>query len=220
VTQNRVEEGMARGDHRDAMIRTTKELLQSQGYPGTGLNQILKECGAPKGSMYHYFPGGKEELGAAALALAAEEIRSRMSALEGLAPAEAIARSGELLGRELLASDYGAGSPIATVALEMSSESEVLRQACVQAYDTWLAMFTHNLTAAGVSDEVARAASLVTLSAMEGALLLCRVHRSLEPLCRVTEAFTLMAAQLGPDMPEPPAIDGRWPGKATASEPE
>jgi len=192
------------------MVRTTKALLQEQGYPGTGLNEIIRRSGAPKGSMYHYFPGGKEALGAAALELAGEEIRAQLVALGDLPPAEAIVRSAEILGRELAASGFGAGSPVATVALEMSSASDVLREACAKVYDVWHQLLQENLMRAGVPETTARAAAMVTLSTIEGALLLSRVQRSLEPLQRATEVLALLASQLGPHTPEPPPFDHAW----------
>ena len=57
----------ARPKHRDNLIYTAARLFRQQGYAATGINDILREAGAPKGSFYHYFPGGKEELGAAAI---------------------------------------------------------------------------------------------------------------------------------------------------------
>src|SRR5215468_5205258 len=67
--------------HKDSLVRTAMRLFRQQGYASTGLQQVLAESGAPKGSLYHYFPGGKEQLGAAAVKLAAQLMGAMLSDL-------------------------------------------------------------------------------------------------------------------------------------------
>src|SRR5690242_14581980 len=98
-------------DTRDRVLRTAATLFRTQGYHATGLNQVLAEGGAPKGSLYFHFPGGKEQLAVESLQLSAGEF------CDQLRHAGSLDEALELLGEQLVASDFRAGCPIATVAL-------------------------------------------------------------------------------------------------------
>jgi len=67
--------------HKENLVRTAMRLFRKQGYASTGLQQILADSGAPKGSLYHYFPGGKESLGEAAVAMAGRLIGEMLTDL-------------------------------------------------------------------------------------------------------------------------------------------
>ncbi|HEY6409330.1 MAG TPA: helix-turn-helix domain-containing protein, partial [Ktedonobacteraceae bacterium] len=124
---------------RDLIIETTCILLESQGYHATGLNQIIAESGSPKGSLYHYFPQGKEELTAEAIArsgrIVERNIRSALANNEE--PAEAIATFVRTIARGVETSKFRAGGPLTTVALETINSSERLNLACREAY-AWI----------------------------------------------------------------------------------
>lgn len=158
------------------MVRTAAELFRTQGYHATGLNQVLTEGGAPKGSLYFHFPGGKEQLAVEAVALAGSDLRDALTAALAAEPdpAKALPQALEVLGQQLLASDFRSGCPIATVALDAAADSEPIRVACEEVYTSWQAVI-----AAHVGDEDL---ATVALAAIEGALLLARTSRSLEPL--------------------------------------
>lgn len=173
-----------RTDTRDRVVRTAADLFRAQGYHATGLNQVLSEGGAPKGSLYFHFPGGKEQLAVEAVTLSGEELRTSLTATLDAEPdaAKALARVVELLGAGLAASDFRDGCPVTTVALDAAAESEPIRVACADAYDSW-----QRAIADRVGDEDAATA---VLAAIEGALVLARTRRSLAPLHAV-------AARLG-----------------------
>jgi TetR/AcrR family transcriptional regulator, lmrAB and yxaGH operons repressor len=158
------------------MVRTAAALFRAQGYHATGLNQVLSEGGAPKGSLYFHFPGGKEQLAVEAVALAGNDLRDSLTAVLAAEPdpVKALTQALELLGRQLLASDFRSGCPIATVALDVASDSEPIRVACEEVYTSW-----QSVIAAHLGDENL---ATVALAAIEGALLLARTRRSLEPL--------------------------------------
>jgi TetR/AcrR family transcriptional repressor of lmrAB and yxaGH operons len=158
------------------MVRTAAELFRAQGYHATGVNQVLTEGGAPKGSLYFHFPGGKEQLAVEAVALAGNDLRDSLTAVLTAEPdpVKALAQALELLGAQLLASDFRSGCPIATVALDAAADSEPIRVACEEAYASW-----QSVIAAHLGDEDL---ATVVLAAIEGALLLARTRRSLTPL--------------------------------------
>jgi TetR/AcrR family transcriptional repressor of lmrAB and yxaGH operons len=174
-------------DARERAIATTARLLQEQGYAGTGVNQILQESGAPKGSFYFHFPGGKEQLAIEALQRAGEQVAAvlRQLAQSTASPADLIDKFMTAEARMLSRSRYRQGCPIATVALEMSSESELIQVACRDIFTTWTAILTqHFASYVGTS---APDLAEYTIIALEGALLLSRVRRDTGPLLRLRD---------------------------------
>lgn len=169
---------------RQQIVTTTSRLLETQGYHGTGLNQIIRESGAPRGSLYYYFPNGKEELAAAAIAQ-----RGRtMADFIGEALAAHDDAQAAILGffdravEYIEGSGFCGGAPMAAVALETAGSSERLRAACADAYAALVRVFAAKLEAGGYAP--ARAHSLATLinAAIEGAMILSRAQRSAAPL--------------------------------------
>ncbi|MCU0509263.1 MAG: TetR/AcrR family transcriptional regulator [Anaerolineae bacterium] len=169
---------------REQIIETTSHLLEQQGYYATGLNQIVQESGAPKGSLYYYFPQGKEELTAEAIDRSAREftriIETELARYDD--PAETIYQFMQGLAEHAQASDCRGGAPIATVALETAGHSERLTAACQAAYGRYQSAFAARFVASGFSEE--RAAQLATLivAAIEGGMILSRTQRSAAPL--------------------------------------
>lgn len=180
--------GDGRVSHRVRLIETTAGLLQRQGYRNTGLNQILEEAGTPKGSLYHYFPGGKEELAAAAIAHAATDVATRLTAIcaAEATPESAIDAVLDHFIAELEESGFQKGCPVATVALEEAGQNPTLQQACAQAYQVWQSGLEAFLQAHGRPD--AAGAAEAFLVALEGALLLSRVRHDTNPLRRLKSA--------------------------------
>ena len=121
---------------RDRIIATTSALLTRQGYHATGLNQIVRESGTPRGSLYHYFPHGKEELAAEAVRHRGEQMRAHVTSELGRYddPARAIVELVRTMVANLVRRDFETGAPVAAVAMEASSASETLRAACETVY--------------------------------------------------------------------------------------
>jgi TetR/AcrR family transcriptional repressor of lmrAB and yxaGH operons len=173
--------------HREKLLATTARFLRDVGYHGAGLHEILAAADAPRGSLYFHFPGGKEELAAAAIEQAARELCHELKAATAAAAnaTEALAAVALALGDRLRQSEFREGCPLSTVALEMSAHSERVRGVAHAGFAAWHEVLVDRLTQDGYPRD--RAASLATfaLSAIEGALVLCRVQKSLEPLARV-----------------------------------
>jgi TetR/AcrR family transcriptional regulator, lmrAB and yxaGH operons repressor len=164
------------------VIQTAASLFRAQGYHATGLNQVLAEGGLPKGSLYFHFPGGKEQLAVESVQRAGDELRAGIA--DALAttpePAAALERILALLGEHLVATDFREGCPVATVALDAAAQSEPIRAACADVYDSWRDIVAQHLRAAGVPD--AEGLATVLVAAVEGALLLARTSRDVTPL--------------------------------------
>jgi AcrR family transcriptional regulator len=169
---------------RDRIVEASAELFRKQGYAATGVKQIVTEAQAPFGSLYHFFPGGKEELGA-------ESIRVSGALYELLIPAVFDQAPDLVTGvrlffagaaEHLRETDYADACPIATVALEVSSSSEPMREACAEVFESWIAAGSALHEGSGLSPERARELTIGMLAALEGAFVLARALRSTEPL--------------------------------------
>ncbi len=178
----------SKGDRtRQALVETTARLLQEHGFAATGLNQIVRESGQPRGSLYFHFPGGKEELAAAAVKAGAETVVAILKhGLEEVTSAEAaLEKTAGLFAAELVASDFTKGCPVSTVALEATNATPLLQQNCAWAYEQWLSLIADAFVRFGLpSDRAPRLARLM-LSSIEGALLLAKATRDITPLREV-----------------------------------
>lgn len=179
---------------RDQIIQTTCDLIELQGYHATGLNQILKESGSPKGSLYYHFPGGKEELAAESVRHVGEvvlnRIRENLEQIED--PAEAIQRFILNVAHHVELSGFRAGGPITTIALETASTSVRLREECQRIYSGWQTAFADKLVQGGMSRERAHSISILIIASIEGGVILCRTEQSRNPLEKVAEEITML----------------------------
>src|SRR2546429_4545536 len=172
-----------RTDTRQRMLDTAADLFHSQGYHATGLTQLTTAGGAPKGSLYFHFPGGKEQLAAEAVRLSSERTGVMLEAILRDAPdaATAIDHAVDALAAFLTDSDFQRGCPLATVALDAAAESEPIREACADGYSSWHGILKDYLAGqrlpTGKADELAT----VVLAAIEGGLLLARTRRDVAP---------------------------------------
>ncbi|MFB4309279.1 TetR family transcriptional regulator [Actinomadura sp. GTD37] len=179
----------ARGETRERVLRTAAELFQRQGYHGTGLNQVLAESGAPKGSLYFHFPDGKEQLAAESVTLSGRTVAEALAAAVLAAPdgRAGLAALGDHFARSLRESDFRKGCPVATVALETAAESETIRGACDTAYGDWLAGLRAALLGWGVPEDRAGPLATLVLSSLQGAVMLARVQRDVSAIHQATD---------------------------------
>jgi AcrR family transcriptional regulator len=175
---------------KDRIVEASAELFRRQGYSGTGIKQILAEASAPFGSLYHHFPGGKEQLGAEAIRRSGHLYGQLFPAIVGPAPdlPTGIADFFAGAARTLVETDYADACPIATVALEVSSTSEPMREACAEVFEGWLQGATARFVQEGIAPPRARELAILFVSALEGAFVLCRALRSTEPLAAAGDA--------------------------------
>jgi AcrR family transcriptional regulator len=169
---------------RQRIVDTSADLLRRQGYVATGIKQIVTEAQAPFGSVYHHFPGGKEQLGTEAIRVAGDLYEQLIPAVFDLAPDLPSGVRAFFAGaaEHVRETNYADACPIATVALEVSSSSEPMRAACEEVFERWLAAGSERFTAAGLSEEVARSLAVSMFIALEGAFILTRTTRSTEAL--------------------------------------
>lgn len=183
-----------RTDTRQRMIDTAGRLLQRQGYHATGLNQVLAESGAPKGSLYFHFPAGKDQLAAESVARSGGELGGRLAAVVAAAPdgPAAVVALGELFAASLVESGFREGCPVATVALEAAADNDQLRVACDGVYEEWLAGLAGRLRSWGAAEERAGVVAELVLSGIQGALLLARVRKDAGVVTRTAGELAVM----------------------------
>jgi TetR/AcrR family transcriptional regulator, lmrAB and yxaGH operons repressor len=187
---------------RQQIIETTSGLLERQGYHATGLNQIVAESDTPRGSLYYYFPEGKEELAAEAILFKArqmsEYMRRHLAAYGD--PVEAIYQAIMGMADHVEGNGCKGGAPIAAVALETAGSSERLRQASGLAYRLLATPLQEKLIAGGYRAERAESLALTINATIEGAVILSRTEQSSHPLRVVAEeirALLLCATSVG-----------------------
>jgi AcrR family transcriptional regulator len=172
------------GATRERIVQSSAELFRRQGYTGTGVKQIVAEASAPFGSIYHFFPGGKEQLGEEVIRYSGAIYGQLIDAFyePGGDPVAATRSFFAAAAATLRETGYADACPIATVALEVSSTSEPLREACADVFEGWIGAAAASLTSAGVPRRRARALAISLLSSLEGAFVLARALRSTEPV--------------------------------------
>jgi TetR/AcrR family transcriptional repressor of lmrAB and yxaGH operons len=184
----------AKPKHRDAIVAAAVKLFRRQGYAATGLMQIVEVSGAPKGSVYHYFPAGKGAIGAAAVGRAGNTVTATIAALPaGERPGDFLREYVRLLAGWMRASGFRDGSPIASTVLEQAAEDDDIAGAARAAYGAWRSTMTARLEAAGLAGEDATRVALLAVVALEGSLILARAERSDAPILRAGEAVAAMA---------------------------
>jgi AcrR family transcriptional regulator len=183
-------------DSRNRMIQSAALLFRENGYSGTGFRDVIEHSGAPRGSIYHHFPGGKEQLAAETAAWAAAVIERRIErAAANGNPVVALDMFVDAWREVLEDSNFRAGCPIVAVAAEADAGSTATTAAAA-AFGRWQDLIAHALLDAGVGRTDSRRLATLVVAAIEGAILLCRVRRDIRPLRDVHRALeaTLRAA--------------------------
>jgi AcrR family transcriptional regulator len=181
---------------KDRIIGSSAALFRRQGYTGTGVKQIVATANAPFGSIYHFFPGGKEQLGVETIR-ASGHLYIQLFATIAMQAPDVLTAVGEFFrgaAETLRETDYADACPIATVALEVASTSEPLREATAEVFDSWIAGATEYFAAAGIPRDTARELAFTMLSLLEGAFIFCRAMRTTEPL-HIAGASAVAAVQ-------------------------
>jgi AcrR family transcriptional regulator len=169
---------------RERILASTAELFRRQGYTGTGLKQIVAAANAPFGSLYHHFPGGKEQLGAEVIRSSGAMYQELVLTILRAAPDLVTGVRDCFLGAAavLEETDYADACPIETIALEVASTNDTLRAACAEVFEGWIVAGASEHVGAGLPRAKARELTILFVSALEGAFVLCRAQRNTEAL--------------------------------------
>jgi len=181
------------------MVQSAALLMREYGVEAMSFAQVVEHSGAPRGSIYYYFPGGKAQLVKEATSWAGDFIAHRnIRKLEADGPAGLLEAS-EKFWRDVFGeTDYRAGCPIAAATLESSRLPEA-REAAGKVFERWQSIFAEALQSRGVAPERASALATLVYAGIEGGVILARAQRSLAPLERVFEELrSLVIAAMGP----------------------
>jgi AcrR family transcriptional regulator len=183
----------ARTDVRDRMIQSAALLFRERGVQGTAFADVLEHSGAPRGSVYHHFPGGKDQLAEDATRYAGDFIAAGLAA--ALADHDPIAALDTFIAMWtdiLRHSDFAAGCPIVAAALE-GDRSPHVRDAAGAAFGHWEELLAGAIAGHGVPKKRARSLATLLIAAIEGAVVVARAQRSTAPLERVADELRRLA---------------------------
>ena len=179
---------------REKILETTCDLLEKQGYHGTGLNEIIKESGAPKGSLYYYFPEGKEQITVEAVMQSGRVVAERIHA--GLAGSNNAAKAIHdfilLIADNMERYGFAAGGPLTAVAVETATQSERINLACREAYGMLQTAFKKKLLKSGFSRAKAAELSMFITASIEGGIILSRTSHTAAPLRLVAKQLRML----------------------------
>jgi AcrR family transcriptional regulator len=170
---------MARRDVRTEMIRGASELLATHGVQGTSFSLVLETTGAPRGSIYHHFPGGKHELVLAAVAAAGASVTALIDAAESGSPGELATMFLDGWRAALTGGRFERGCVIA--AASQTGEDELdIRTAAHGVFTEWRQALARALVRSGADPSLADDHAALLIAAIEGALLIGRAAHSAE----------------------------------------
>ena len=171
-------------DTKSLIIEISTTLFQQKGYIGVGLNEILKACNISKGSLYHHFPNGKEELLVACLERLKENITEDMKDIfqrYSTAPEATLAMIEQLI-TNLETEGTITGYTFSSIVSEMGSLSDNIRHACAQLYHQIQDIYYYKLIEDGYSQKAAYSTAVMMTATIEGAMMLCLTQKDTEPL--------------------------------------
>jgi TetR/AcrR family transcriptional regulator, lmrAB and yxaGH operons repressor len=177
---------------REQILLTTCDLIENQGFQSTGLNEIVRESGAPKGSIYYYFPEGKEEIVAEAVRFAGQHMVKHIQIhLESVKDAaEAVQSFLADLANHIQETGFRAGGPITIVASESATTSERINLACQEVYTHLHEVLAAKLRSNGIEAERASSLAWTINSTIEGAVILSRTFHTVQPLLGASQQIT------------------------------
>jgi AcrR family transcriptional regulator len=181
------------------MVASAADLIRTHGSTATSIDRVLARSGAPRGSVYHHFPGGRAQLVEEAVTYAGGHVSALVdAAAAGGDPAAVLDRFLAMWREQLVASDFQAGCPVVAVAVEANEDAPQLTAAAGAAFARWLDQLGDVLTEAGLDPDRAERLAILVVAAVEGALVLSRAQRRTDPIDAVgAELRAVLATALG-----------------------
>jgi AcrR family transcriptional regulator len=177
-------------DTKERILAATAEMFRRYGYTGTGMKQIVANANAPFGSLYHHFPGGKEQLGQDVVRRAGRMYMEIVEAvfLAAPDPVTGVRDAFDGAAEVLRQTDYADACPIATVALEVASTNEPMRMATAEVFESWIARAVEIFTDRGIDATRARDLVIAFIALLEGAFILSRAAKNTEAMVAARDA--------------------------------
>ncbi|MGB3697883.1 MAG: TetR/AcrR family transcriptional regulator [Gordonia sp. (in: high G+C Gram-positive bacteria)] len=166
---------------RAAMIRCAADLIARNGVAGTSIGDVLAAAGAARGSVYYHFPGGRAELMREAVYHGGEELGAELNSARRLPLRTAVPAVAQVWRRRLLASDFAAGCPVGAGA-QCRDTDPTAADAATEVFLQWRHLLAARLREEDFDDRRADELADAILTAIEGAVVLCRARRSVAPI--------------------------------------
>jgi len=173
---------------REAMIEAAWLLIAERGLEGMATREVLARTGAPRGSVYHHFPGGRTELIEAAIDHSRQWMQDKIGAIEPKSPDDVVAGYLAVWRRVLEATDFRAGCAVTGV-VTGGHEPAILDRARA-AFDATSEALAALFQQVGLEPAEAGRRATLLMYATEGAVILARAHRSIEPLTFTAEQLS------------------------------
>ncbi|MFE5757575.1 TetR/AcrR family transcriptional regulator [Streptomyces massasporeus] len=166
-------------DSRERMVLSAAELLREYGVGATSIDRVLAHSGAPRGSVYHHFPGGRAQLIDEAVALAGDFIAGLIDAATRAGdPVKAVDAFFELWRERLVQSDFRAGCPIVAVAVETNDDAPHLARSAAAVFARWQDALAALFERHGLPEQRGKRLAAFIIAAVEGSVIMCRAERS------------------------------------------
>jgi AcrR family transcriptional regulator len=174
-------------ESRERMVRSAASLIRSRGLNATSFSEVLAESGAPRGSIYHHFPQGKEQLAEDAIRWTSERALAHLRAGASTTAPDVLKRFIAMWRQVVVSSGGTAGCVVAGVAIDTDAREAGQIDLVRSTFRSWVKLLAEQLEAVGVPSARATPIALATVAGMEGALILCRAEGNAKPLDTVAE---------------------------------
>jgi AcrR family transcriptional regulator len=181
-------------DSRKKMVQSAAALIGSQGMNATSFSDVLADSGAPRGSIYFHFPGGKRELAEDAIRWTSEQVTTHMRASSATSASEVLQHFVALFQHVVEATDGAAGCAVAGVTIDVPASDDELLVVAREAFHSWSSLLAEQLVDVGVAQDRASGIAVIAVASVEGALILCRAERGCAPLDAVAEQLQMLVA--------------------------
>jgi AcrR family transcriptional regulator len=181
-----------RGDTRTKMLISAAEVMRERGAAGVTIDEVLTRSGAPRGSVYYHFPDGRNQILTEALRYAGDAITADIDAAAGRGAKVLLRRFVEFWERVLLDSDFNAGCPVVAAAIGSADDEVRLAAEAGRIFAHWRTALTSAFVADGFLEPDADSLAVMSIAALEGAVVLCRSLRSSDPLHKVYEQLEFL----------------------------
>ncbi|MGV9795371.1 TetR/AcrR family transcriptional regulator [Gordonia sp. NPDC003422] len=181
---------MAKRTAREQLVVGAADMLGRRGLRATSVRELAKHSGAPLGSTYHYFPGGKTQVAVEAVEFAdALTMRVLGDAISADGPVGGLGRFVNMWRDVVVNSDFRAGCPVLAVSVEEPDDDDAPLQAAARAFERWTDLLAESLRMHGAEDDTAQRTAILIVASIEGTVAMCRAQRSTAPLDRTADAL-------------------------------
>ncbi len=181
-----------RGDTRTKMLISAAEVMRERGAAGVTIDEVLTRSGAPRGSVYYHFPEGRNQILAEALQYAGDAITADIDDAAGRGAKVLMRQFVEFWERVLVDSDFNAGCPVVAAAIGSADDDVLLAAEAGRIFAHWRTALTWAFVADGFVESDADSLAVMSIAALEGAVVLCRSLRSNDPLRKVHEQLEFL----------------------------